>query len=219
MRSNLIVTALGSAVFPKLANSTAEEMERITRACYRSVCMLGPLYVAGILILPEFLAFWLGAGFAAKAARIGCILAISLWIEALSYVPYTLMQARSTLSREVRISMLIALPNALLLFGAVKLIGVEGAALVALLRSLLYFSGRTVATEFIGLPAFEVCTQSAFICAGAIIAMVPLNHVGRVIGACSIVAGSTMFAVKKRPEFIGELATNFMDFFRKPRAI
>src|SRR5262249_29428506 len=49
-RSNLIVSALMSAAFPRLASaSTAEEIGLIARACYRSICMLGPVYVAGVL--------------------------------------------------------------------------------------------------------------------------------------------------------------------------
>jgi hypothetical protein len=87
------------------------------------------------------------------------------------------------------------------------------------MRSLLYFCGRVFATRLIGLPVFEVCMQSVFVCAGAIIAIVPLNHIGHIAGAFWIVACSTLFALAKRSEFIDEVFTSFIDFFRKPKGV
>jgi hypothetical protein len=112
---------------------------------------------------------------------------------------------------------LIALPNAIVLFGAVTFMGVEGAAVIALLRSMLYFVGRAIATGMTTLPTFEVCMQILFVFAAAVMAIMPVNQLYRSIGMFLILACSISLAAVNRPAVVDELWVSLTSFIRKPR--
>lgn len=132
-RSQMLSNALLSAVFPRLVRSPKDES--LIETCYGGMFLLSPLFVVGVIIIDPMLKVWLGDEFADQAHLAAILLAIATWLDMMGRVPYTLLQARSELSQETRISGQILIPNILLLVLAVKFFGVAGAAAIAILRA------------------------------------------------------------------------------------
>lgn len=144
-RSQIFSSALLSAAFPRLAQTSNDE--RLIDTCYRSLFLMSPLFVIGFALIQPLLEIWLGEEFARLAHLTAVLLAVATWFEILSHVPYTQLQARSALREETKIAGLISIPNLLLLLAAIPLVGVAGAAAVAAARSTAYLVFRMRATE------------------------------------------------------------------------
>ena len=170
-RSNIVVTALTSAVFPRLSQTEGTNGHKeLLNACYRSICSLAPCYIVGILALPFFLKFWLGVEFAERAAKVAILLGLAAWLDAISTVPYVSLLATQKISREGKLALFILAPNIGLLYVGLLYFGVLGAAAVAIIRSASYLVGRIVITGF-QVPLFDIYSQSCLVCLASVAAM------------------------------------------------
>jgi O-antigen/teichoic acid export membrane protein len=204
-RSTFVVGALMSAAFPRLASASDGVGRGVVEACYRSVCLLSPAYVAGVLLIPEFLAIWLGQEFAAKASTTAVLLALACWIDAVGYVPYVYMQAAAIIRREALVAAAFVIPTAIALVGATKLLGVEGAALVAVIRSAAYLWGRLRATGHFGFPAIDFWLHSAVVGLSGGVAVAAVAGGVRFMMGAAVLGASLALVILRRPPFLGDV--------------
>lgn len=90
----IIPTALCGALLPHFARMKRVELEKSYRRNYRRVAiiMLGLCLLSALLAYP-ILAWWLSPEFAQQALPIALILAVGIWFNSVSMVPYTLLHA------------------------------------------------------------------------------------------------------------------------------
>lgn len=135
-RSNLLPSALTSALFPRLATAaTAEAKQLATKAISSLAVLMTPLILAGILLIEPFLSWWLSADFAARAGLTAQILLLGFWINSFARVPYALLQAAGKPDVVAKCHLGEVVPYLLLLYVGLNFWGLPGAAVVFGLRT------------------------------------------------------------------------------------
>jgi O-antigen/teichoic acid export membrane protein len=137
------VTALPGAalnvLFPALSQAVAHEPERAPRLVSRGqLIVLGIAFPAFLLlaaIAPEALRLWLGADFSDHSSGAARLLAASIFVNCMAWVPFSLLQAagRVDLTAKLHLAEIPAYLAITALF--VRIGGVDGCALANLLRS------------------------------------------------------------------------------------
>jgi O-antigen/teichoic acid export membrane protein len=137
------VTALPGAtlnvLFPALSQAVAHEPERTPRLVSRGqLIVLGIAFPAFLLlaaIAPEALRLWLGADFSDHSSRAARLLAASIFVNSMAWLPFSLLQAagRADLTAKLHLAEIPAYLAITALF--VRAGGVDGCALANLLRS------------------------------------------------------------------------------------
>ena len=91
----IIPAALCGALLPQLASLDPHQAAASYRRNYKrvTVVMLGVCVFAAIFAYPA-LAWWLSADFAKQALPIVLILAVGIWLNSITFVPYTLLHAK-----------------------------------------------------------------------------------------------------------------------------
>ncbi|WP_353204021.1 oligosaccharide flippase family protein [Sphingomonas sp.] len=135
-RSMILPFSLISTIFPKLVGADAEREHILLDKTVRFVLLLTPGYlVVGVAAAP-LLRYWISRDFADQATWSLQILAIAFWIEGVSTIYYSLLNAR----RQTRANFLIGsgaiLPYGLALVAGAWAFGAAGVATVFLLRTL-----------------------------------------------------------------------------------
>lgn len=128
-------------MFPAFSTGYAQNPERTARLFGRSVkvlfLVLFPIVLCAVALAQDGLKLWLGADFAQHSFRVFQFLAIGVFINCLSLVPYTFVQGvgRPDLSARVH---LIELPlYVALLWWMIRTHGIEGAAVAWTLRVMI----------------------------------------------------------------------------------
>jgi O-antigen/teichoic acid export membrane protein len=188
-RSQILGSALMSAVFPQLAKDP--QNDELVRVCYRVTMLLAPAFVAWILAVPLLLELWLGIEFAQAGTAVAILLGVWAWFEAVGYVPYVLLQAAARVHRETLISVTIFLPNLIALIVAIKVAGPEGAAFVAILRSLTFLILRAISAGVNAIPYPDVALHSACVMLAALVALGQHGWLGATIGAAILAVTAT----------------------------
>jgi len=147
-RSNLLPSALTSALFPRLAAVSSAEAERLaTKAIYSLAVVMTPLILVGILLVEPFLRWWLSPDFASRAGLTAQILLLGFWINSFARVPYALLQAAGKPAVVAKCHLGELVPYLLLLYVGLHFWGLPGAAVVFGLRTfvdcalLMWFAG------------------------------------------------------------------------------
>ena len=129
----LIPGALMGVMFPAFSASFAQDHERtatLFRRCAKSLFLvLFPVMLCTVALAQDGLKVWLGAEFAQHSFRVLQILAVGVFINSLSYVPFTFLQGvgRPDLTATLH---LIELPLYVgLLWWLIRTRGIEGAAI------------------------------------------------------------------------------------------
>jgi O-antigen/teichoic acid export membrane protein len=129
-RAGILPLALSRALFPRL--STVDQPEA-TRLVIESVSTLSsamtPLVVLGIFIMHPFLALWIGPVFAGRAAPVGEIILLGIWINSLAFVPLASLQAQGRPDIVAKFHALELTPYAIVLWAGLHLFGLPGAAM------------------------------------------------------------------------------------------
>lgn len=140
-RLTLIPGAMVQVFFPVLAQSVHAEPGRATRIFKQgSVAILGttlPFVALSSAIAPEGLSFWLGAEFGAQATVPGRLLAASVFVNCMAWLPFSLLQGagRADLTGKLHLFEIpLYLALTIVLIGRA---GADGAAMASLLRSTL----------------------------------------------------------------------------------
>ncbi|WP_295955496.1 oligosaccharide flippase family protein [Rhodoferax sp.] len=104
--------------------------------------------VTGWFVLPDFIAWWMGAAFAADAARLAQVLLIAFAINALTQIPYLALLANRQTRIIATIHLLEIVPYLVCLWWAVSTLGLWGAALASVGRGLVDFVLMTLACRY-----------------------------------------------------------------------
>jgi O-antigen/teichoic acid export membrane protein len=127
--------ALTRALFPRLAElSDSDAQVRSIDAFQLMIGLATPVTVVAMLAVTIFLTLWIGPDVASHTAPATLILSFGLWANGLAQIPFIRLQAmgRSDISAKFH---LIELPlYAAILFPAIWLLGIAGAALAWSLR-------------------------------------------------------------------------------------
>ncbi|WP_306544547.1 flippase [Malikia spinosa] len=133
-RITIIPRSLSSALFPKFANKNNNN-ELYIYAIKTLLAAITPLTIIGIIIMPQFLSWWISHEFALEAAPTGIIILIGLWTHSLAYIPYAQLQAKGKPDVVAKCH-LVELPFYLItLYFALKNFGIIGAAVVWSVRA------------------------------------------------------------------------------------
>lgn len=128
-RITVVPQALTNAMFPRMAQLSGEEANRLAADAIRAVLtIMTPIMVAGMFIIDPFLSVWVGADIATEVGFVGKILLAGYWVNSLALVPYARLQAtgRPDLVTKVLLAELpIYLPA---LYFALTHFGLAGAA-------------------------------------------------------------------------------------------
>ena len=160
MRSQVLATALASALFPRLSRESGPAAAELNRRAsvalaYGFSAICGP----AVILAEPFLRLWLGADFALQAGLVARILLVGAWLNGLAFLPYGLLQAQGRPNVTAKVHLLEVFPFIAGVYGLVRLFGLPGAALGWTLRNLcdsfvmFYLSGSRWAHFQALLPA------------------------------------------------------------------
>jgi O-antigen/teichoic acid export membrane protein len=152
-RVTILSSSMAAALFPRLASATGDERERISTLAVRTLeVAITPLIIIGLFIMEPFLTWWLSAEFAAHAVLVGQILLLGLWANCFARIPYTRLQAQGRPDLVAKAHLAELLPYLCLLYIALSLWGIVGAALAWSVRvavdCLLMFALSRVPLKF-----------------------------------------------------------------------
>ena len=139
-RTALLPAAVASALFPRLAATGKAEAQILATKAIRSMAVLiTPAMLLGVLLMEPFLRWWLSPEFASRSALTGQILLLAFWINGFARVPLTQLQAAGHPHLVAVCHLLELLPYLGLLYAGLHLFGLQGAAIVFGLRTLVDF--------------------------------------------------------------------------------
>jgi len=124
-RGSVVPNALAGAIFPRLAGMTDEASRAMAlRAIRANAAVMGVLCCAGIIILPHFLALWIDEEFASRAAFVGQLIGLSVWLNAMALVPHSLLEAQGRPRETLMVVLLQAVPFVLLAWLGISWLGI-----------------------------------------------------------------------------------------------
>ncbi len=89
-----LAASLAGALFPRFADADEKERERLNAEGIATLAVIAtPAICAGIALMGPFLSVWIGLDFAKHATLVGEVLLVGVWINLLSYIPFTRLQA------------------------------------------------------------------------------------------------------------------------------
>lgn len=186
----VVPTAIVTVLFPAFAVSYAQDrarMEKLFHSGTKYVLMaLFPVTLMIVAFAPEGLNLWLGQDFASHGTRVMQLLAVGVFMNSLAQVPFVLIQGAGRPDLTAKLHM-IELPIYIpALWWSVTRFGIEGAAMVWLIRAWsdmvflylashrLYFRGRAS----LGLRSMLVAGAAG---ASFVAVALPINLAGRLI--------------------------------------
>lgn len=140
-RTATIPQALGRALFPQIS-AEADPLNAVQLgrdSSFALGALMTPLTILGIFAMPMFLDLWL-KNYDAKSVVIGQLILTAFWVNAITYVPLTLIVGQGRPKVVALIHCMELLPYLAVLYVLTNWLGVEGAALAFMLRCLVdYF--------------------------------------------------------------------------------
>jgi len=125
----VVPVAVSDALFPRIAGLDPEEGRRLAvRTMAVLSAIMTPGMVLGILALEPFLALWISPEFALAAAPAGRILLAGFCVNSFAFAFFVLLQAGGRPRLVAMAHVIEVLPFLALLFAALKLAGLPGAA-------------------------------------------------------------------------------------------
>ena len=129
MRLSILPGSLQTALFPRFSMVDPAEAQTLAARAVLSVgAIMTPIAVMGLLLIKPFLILWVGAALAEKAAPVGQILLVGMWINTLAFIPFTYLQGRGHPDLPAKFHVLEVLPYVAILWVLIDLLGVRGAA-------------------------------------------------------------------------------------------
>lgn len=167
MRSQVVASALASALFPRMSRESGADAAELNRRAsvalsYGFSAICGP----AIILAEPFLRLWLGPDFAAQAGPVARILLIGAWLNGLAFLPFGMLQAQGRPDVTAKVHLLEVVPFIAWVFGLVKLFGLPGAAAGWALRhlvdsvTLFYLAGSRTRELLAMLPAVALIALS-----------------------------------------------------------
>jgi len=140
----LLPTALTTALFPALAAtaslSSHAAMQLRTKAAMLVFATVAPITLAGALLAPPLLTFWLGGEFAENSARVTQILLIGFLFNSLAQIPLSSLHSFGAAKQPAMLHLAELPVYLVLLVTSVRYWGLEGAAWAWTLRSVVDYA-------------------------------------------------------------------------------
>jgi len=194
----VVPAALAGVLFPAFSEALAvANQDRATSLYERGVgstfAILFPLILVIILFAPEGLRFWLGPEFARRSAVILQILAIGVFVNSLANIPYALLQASGRPDLTAKLHLLEVPCYIGVLYYAIRLRGIEGAAVAWTCRlcaegAVLFFLSRSILGRSLAL------CQRIIILVGTVVLLTACVIAGSLFKVLFLVAALSIFA-------------------------
>lgn len=199
-RITVIPGAVLQVLFPVLAQTLRGDRARGAVVANRALVLVAatvlPIVTALAAVAPEALAAWLGPDFAAHGARATRIVALVTYLNCLDWLAFSVVQGAGHASwtgklRALEIPLYLALAAAL-----VRAMGVDGAALAALLRAVLDGGALVVMAARVLGPSGRIGRHAALLAgAGAVaiaVASAPAPLALRLAGAAAALGAAAV---------------------------
>jgi O-antigen/teichoic acid export membrane protein len=134
----ILPSAIAQVTFPALSYSLVKDPERAAMLFERAnkyiLGFMFPVIVLAVTFAPELMHLWLGKSFAGTSAEVTQFLSIAALLTGLTYVPASLMQAAGRPDIFAAVVLVEAPFYLLLMWGMIRLFGIDGAALACVIR-------------------------------------------------------------------------------------
>jgi O-antigen/teichoic acid export membrane protein len=128
-RVGIVPLSFARTLFPRLSLLPSDSAKLVHRqAIVGMLAIITPLLVVGMFLLEPFLRIWIGATLAPAATRVGQIVLLGVFANAVAAVPYTYLLARGRPDLPAKFHLLELLPYFVLLWVGLRYAGIEGAA-------------------------------------------------------------------------------------------
>jgi O-antigen/teichoic acid export membrane protein len=212
----IIPGALSRALFPRFAalapdGEAAGAAGLHVRSLHALATLMTPAILLSMFCARPFLDLWIGPELGAQCARVAYLLLPGLWINSFGHILYSWLHARDRPDLVSKLLLAEMLPYMAVLFGALLLFGIEGAALAWTLR----VTGNTLVLLWLSDVAPRQVTSllpSALVVAAATAAalFLPALSVAHWLAlALALLAGSAM-AYRGRPPELREMMDRLM---------
>ena len=137
-RTTVLPVSIVSAMLPRVAAASPEDARALgARGIWSIAALMGPLMVAGIVLLRPLMDWWIGADFAENATLCGQILLAGFWWNALGIGCHSWLHAVGKVRLVAMAHLSEVLPYLGVLLVMLKLYGLAGAALAFAFRMAL----------------------------------------------------------------------------------
>jgi len=202
-RLSIIPGSLSTVLFPRFSSSDNkhEASELMIRARLPLAVIMTPLIVLGMLLAEPFMSLWLGEGLGERMGPVAVILLAGIWINALAYIPFAYLQGLGRPDLTAKIHVAEVLPYLLVLWWAIDMWGVEGAALAWSIRvgvdALLLF----ILAKGAWPDLRPIMFGATLILASAILSLMAFDEVAvRIFGALVLLTATMAWVLKYIPE-------------------
>lgn len=135
MRITMVPTSLSTVLFPRLSKTDPAEASRtLDRSIGDLALIFAPILTGAGLLIQPFLELWVGQETAQAVAGVGEVLIVGIWFNGLAVLPYVYLQAIGRPRIVATFHALEVLPYLGLLWLALDVYGVVGAAFVWTIR-------------------------------------------------------------------------------------
>lgn len=126
---SIIPKALTSALFPRLVTASSLEQQRLTTETLQALLsIITPIVLLGILFIKPFFTWWIGPEFSLQSVLVGQVLLVGFWVNCFAMIPYTQLQASGRPDLIAKCHLFEVLPYLGLLYIALSVYGLVGAA-------------------------------------------------------------------------------------------
>ena len=146
-RSMILPFSLISTIFPKLVGADAVRERALLDKTVRFVLLLTPGYMAVVAVAAPLLRYWIGRDFADQATLSLQLLAIAYWVEGVSTIYYSQLNARNRTRANFIIAGAIIVPYGVALAAGAWAFGAAGVAAVFLLKALGTLIARGISSR------------------------------------------------------------------------
>ena len=204
----MVPAALTSALFPRFAMASKEELERLSLAALTAVSVvMTPVILVSILCAGPFFNIWLGREIGPPAAEVAYILLPAIWANSLALVAMSILQGQGKPKFVAFAHLMEILPYAGLLYAGLTLFGLKGAAAASSLRMvadalLLIRLARAPLARL--LPLLLPAALLAGAAATAL--LLPMDSIARWVLLVLFLGAGSLDSWRRRPEALDQLA-------------
>jgi O-antigen/teichoic acid export membrane protein len=180
LRLLLVPAAISTVLFPAFAALSVVDSSRLALTYDRGIrfcfILIFPAIFLIVLFAPEGLRLWLGPVFAEKSTVLLRWIALGIFVNSLSQIPYALLQAANRPDLPGKLFLIDAPIYLFALVEAIKMYGITGAAVVWSFRlifegyMLVIFADRTLVPKSLKQPSLLILSGFAVLAISTVLA-------------------------------------------------